>query len=43
MAELGVTQLITVPWLFYGTTRDELEAKLDGIRRFGDEVIAPSP
>ncbi len=43
MAELGVSQLITVPWLFYGTTGDDLEAKLDGIRRFGDEVIASSP
>ena len=41
LAELGVTRLITVPWLFYGVTDDDLDRKLEGIRRFGEEVIAP--
>jgi alkanesulfonate monooxygenase SsuD/methylene tetrahydromethanopterin reductase-like flavin-dependent oxidoreductase (luciferase family) len=40
LAELGVTQLITVPWLFYGASGDELGPKLEGIQRFGEEVIA---
>jgi len=40
MAELGVTELITVPWLFYGADPGSCAEKCDGIRRFGDEVIA---
>jgi probable F420-dependent oxidoreductase len=39
MADMGVTQLITVPWLFYGAG-ESLEQKCDGIRRFGDDIIA---
>jgi probable F420-dependent oxidoreductase len=39
-AEIGVTDAIVVPWLFYGVGFDgPLQAKLDGIRRFADEVI----
>jgi probable F420-dependent oxidoreductase len=38
--EAGVTDIITVPWVFYGVGFDaELDAKLDGIRRFADEVM----
>lgn len=40
MEERGVTELITVPWLFYGDQGQSCEAKCDGIRRFGDEVLA---
>jgi len=43
MAELGVTELITVPWLFYGDDRQSLAQKCDGIRRFGDGTIAKLP
>jgi probable F420-dependent oxidoreductase len=39
MAERGVTELITVPWLFYGDASQSCAQKCDGIRRFGDEVI----
>ena len=38
LEDLGVTHLITVPWLFYGRG-DSLQEKCDGIRRFGDEVL----
>ncbi len=38
--DLGVTELITVPWLFYGADPKSCREKCDGIRRFGDEVIA---
>jgi hypothetical protein len=39
-AEIGVTDAIVVPWLFYGVGFDgPLEAKRDGIRRFADEII----
>ncbi|HEY2272638.1 MAG TPA: TIGR03619 family F420-dependent LLM class oxidoreductase [Jatrophihabitantaceae bacterium] len=38
--EAGVTDIITIPWAFYGVGFDgPLEAKLDGIRRFADEIL----
>lgn len=40
MRDAGVTELITVPWLFYGDAAQSCEAKCAGIRRFGDEVLA---
>lgn len=39
-AEAGVTHLQTMPWLFHARGDASLAAKCDGIRRFGDEVIA---
>ncbi|TWP54106.1 TIGR03619 family F420-dependent LLM class oxidoreductase [Lentzea tibetensis] len=40
LADIGVTDAIVVPWLFYGVGFDgPLQAKKDGIRRFADEVI----
>ncbi|MBN6037352.1 TIGR03619 family F420-dependent LLM class oxidoreductase [Amycolatopsis sp. 195334CR] len=40
-AEIGVTDVITMPWMFDGIGFDgELGAKKDSIRKFGDEVIA---
>ncbi|MCG8927017.1 TIGR03619 family F420-dependent LLM class oxidoreductase [Lentzea sp. CC55] len=40
LAEIGVTDTIVVPWLFYGVGFDGgLQAKKDGLRRFADEVI----
>lgn len=38
--EVGVTDLITMPWAYYGGFRSSLPEKLDGIRRFADEVLA---
>jgi probable F420-dependent oxidoreductase len=37
----GITDCILLPWLFYGTPirGGSLESKIDGIRRFADEVI----
>ena len=40
-AEMGVTELITVPWLFYGDEDQSLDQKCQGIQRFGETVIAP--
>lgn len=39
-ADCGVTELLVVPWAFYGANPDSCQEKCDGIRRFGDEVIA---
>lgn len=36
----GVTHVLTMPWAYYHGLTDELEKKLDGIRRFADDVIA---
>lgn len=40
LEEQGLTHLITVPWLRYGVTGDDLASRCDGIRRFGEDVIA---
>lgn len=40
LEELGVTHITTMPWFFYGRSPLVLDEKIDGIRRFGDEVIA---
>ncbi len=43
-ADIGVTDVITVPWVFYGVGFDgPLSAKCDGIKRFADEVIGRMP
>jgi len=40
LAEIGVTHLITMPWLFYGAQAGEIDGQLDGIARFGEDVIS---
>jgi probable F420-dependent oxidoreductase len=40
MAEIGVTHVQTMPWLFYGGPTESLAKKLEGLRRFADDVIA---
>ncbi len=41
LAEIGVTDVITVPWLFEGLDFDaDLAAKQAAVRKFGAEVIA---
>lgn len=41
MASLGISTLITVPWVFYGVDlmKGSCEDKCDGIRRFGEDVL----
>jgi probable F420-dependent oxidoreductase len=39
-ADLGVTDAIVVPWVFYGVGLDgPVEAKKDGMKRFADEIM----
>ena len=40
LAEIGVTTLQTMPWLFYGGQTESLEKKQEGLRRYADDVIA---
>ena len=39
--EAGVTDVWTMPWAYYHGLEASLEQKLDGIRRFADDVLAP--
>lgn len=38
--EAGVTDLLTMPWLFYGGFDQPLQGKLDGLHRFADDILA---
>jgi probable F420-dependent oxidoreductase len=37
----GVTDVMTMPWLYYHGFKATLEQKIDGMRRFADEVLGP--
>jgi probable F420-dependent oxidoreductase len=39
--EVGVTEVLTMPWVYHGGFDQPLEQKLDGLRRFADEVVGP--
>ena len=39
-ADAGVTHLVTMPWYFYDGPEADLSGKLDGIKRFADDIIA---
>ena len=38
--EAGVTHLVTMPWYFYAGADADLAGKVDGIKRFADDIIA---
>ena len=42
LEDAGVTDIITVPWLMYGTPMvgGSLQGRIDGLNRFADTVIA---
>lgn len=40
LGDAGVTHVLTMPWVLYSGLTDDLGQKLDGIRRFADDVIA---
>ncbi|HJO23567.1 MAG: LLM class F420-dependent oxidoreductase [Myxococcota bacterium] len=40
LEEIGVTHLLTLPWVFYGLDGQTLEGKKEGLRRFAEDVIA---
>jgi probable F420-dependent oxidoreductase len=40
LEEIGVTHVQTMPWFFYGGPTEDLDRKLEGIRRFSDDVIS---
>ncbi len=40
LGDTGVTHVLTKPWVFYHGETDDLSLKIDGMRRYGDDVIA---
>lgn len=40
LEDAGVTHIMTMPWPFYHGDSDKLEHKVDGIKRFADDVIS---
>ncbi|WP_323791092.1 TIGR03619 family F420-dependent LLM class oxidoreductase [Nocardioides sp.] len=41
-AEAGITDVWTMPWAYYSGVEASLEEKLDGMRRFAQDVIVPN-
>ncbi len=39
LEEAGVNHVLTMPWAFYHGLTDDLEKKVDGIKRFGEDVV----
>ena len=40
LEDAGVTHILTMPWPMYHGETDDLDKKIDGVRRFADDVIA---
>lgn len=40
LEDIGVSYVVTFPWVFYHGMTDELSQKVDGIARFADEVMS---
>lgn len=41
LEDAGVTHILTMPWAFYHGETEVLDEKLDGIRRFAEDIIEP--
>jgi len=39
LEEGGVSHIMTLPWIFYHGMTDDLDKKIDGIKRFAEDVI----
>ena len=40
LEDVGVTHLLTMPWVFYSGFTDDLQLRIDGVRRFADDIIS---
>lgn len=40
LEDAGVTHILTMPWVFYGGLTTDPAKKLDGLKRFADDVVA---
>lgn len=41
LEDAGVTHILTMPWAFYHGETEDLELKIDGIRRFAEDIVLP--
>jgi probable F420-dependent oxidoreductase len=39
LEQIGVTHLVTQPWLFYAGETDDLAARVEGVHRFADDIL----
>ena len=39
LGDAGVNHILTMPWAFYHGLTEDLDKKIDGIKRFADDVI----
>ena len=40
LADAGVTHILTMPWPFYHGETDELDKKIDSVKRYADDIIS---
>ncbi|MEH6593610.1 MAG: LLM class F420-dependent oxidoreductase [Halioglobus sp.] len=40
LQDAGVTHILTMPWPFYHGETDDLEQKIDGVKRYADDIIS---
>ena len=40
LEDAGVTHILTMPWAFYHGETDELDKKIDGLKRYADDIIS---
>ncbi|MEM9254293.1 MAG: TIGR03619 family F420-dependent LLM class oxidoreductase [Pseudomonadota bacterium] len=40
LADAGITHILTMPWAFYHGETDELDKKIDGVKRYADDIIS---
>jgi probable F420-dependent oxidoreductase len=43
LEDVGVTHLLTMPWVFYAGFTDDLQPRIDGIKRFTDDILSRFP
>jgi len=41
LEEGGVTHVLTMPWFFYHGSTEDVTKKVDGIKRFAEDVLVP--
>ncbi len=40
LEDAGVTHILTMPWPFYHGETDDIDKKIDGVKRYADDIIA---
>jgi probable F420-dependent oxidoreductase len=40
LQDAGVTHVMTMPWAFYHGETDDLDKKIDGVKRYADDIIS---